>query len=307
MKKINTNNSGFTLVELIIAMVVLAFLMTAVGSLMGSSVLTHKKAKAEIQVHSSAQAAYNQVTDSVMQAKEVVLIGYESSTPIDFNEPGAETSASTNIVVYVKDDDMKNFILADSSVYGTSTTDGVEAGGGNVRLFSQFDKNNYFYVKKLVVLTAAPIDANYAPEIVAGQTTWTVEDKIFKNNVTITEKGTSGNGTVLYDTYDNVVNIYTFEGNCMYYEKKYSFMTDLNDLINPAVAASKESCIYNDGFSYAVTTGTAPASISACTAVVDAKSGSLGIEFQFDDKNMTYTTNGMVSARNSYVFMPKAD
>lgn len=307
MKKINRNNSGFTLIELIIAMAVLAFLMTAVGSLMGSSVLTHKKAKAEIQVHSSAQSAYNQVTDSVMQAKEIVLIGYEAPTEYDFSEPGADVGTTPSIVVYVKDQSMKDFILANPTVYGTSTTDGVAGDGSNVKFFSDFDNTKTFYIKKLVVLTAAPIDAAYAPGMTVGPTQWTISDNIFGGSATIKEAGASAGGAKLYDKYDNMINIYTFEENCMYYEKKYSFMTGLNDMINPAVTGSKEACIYNNGFSYVTTTGTSPVDITACTAVVDAKSGSLGVEFQFDDKNMTYTTNGMVSARNSYVFMPKAD
>ena len=307
MKNIKKNNSGFTLVELIIAMAVLAFLMTAVGSLMGSSVLTHKKAKAEIQVHSSAQTTYNQVTDSVMQAKEVVLIGYESSSEYDFDEPGKDVGTTPNIVVYVKDQKMKDDILAHPTVYGITTTDGVAGDGSNVKFFSKFDGTKTFYIKKLIVLTAAPIDATYAPDITAGPTQWTIADNLFGGSVTIKENGASASGAKLYDKYDNMINIYTFDKNCMYYEKKYSFMTDLNDMINPAVAGSKESCIYNNGFSYVTTSGSSSADIAACTAVVDAPNGSIGIEFQFDDKNMTYTTNGMVSARNSYVFMPKAD
>ena len=54
MKNKLKSNSGFTLIELIIAIAILAFLMTAVGSMMSSSVLTNRKAQADITVQDAA-------------------------------------------------------------------------------------------------------------------------------------------------------------------------------------------------------------------------------------------------------------
>lgn len=302
MKKIRNNNSGFTLIELIIAMAVLAFLMTAVGTLMGSSVLSHRKSKAEINVHTSAQATYNQISDSIMQAKEIVLIGYEVPMAYDFSEPGADAGTKPNLVYYVKNQEMKDYILARPTEYGTTG-----ATDANVKFFKDFGSGT-FYVYKLVVLSAAPIDTAYVTVVNQDTNNITLANGISGSHDTLKKLGTADNGTALFSGYDNVISTYTFEKNCMYFEKKYSYMTALNDVINPAVASSKEAHLYNDGFSYVNTSdGTNSASIAACTAKVDANNGSIGIEFQFDDMNMTYTTNGMVNIRNSYVLKGKDD
>ncbi len=76
MKKKLNSNSGFTLIELIIAIAVLAFLMTAVSSMMGSSVMTNRKAQADLEVQTSAQETYNRITDAIMQAKKIYIFGY---------------------------------------------------------------------------------------------------------------------------------------------------------------------------------------------------------------------------------------
>ena len=60
-------NSGFSLIELIIALAVLAFLMLAVSSFMGSSVMQSKKARADVKMQTQSQEVYNLITDSIMQ------------------------------------------------------------------------------------------------------------------------------------------------------------------------------------------------------------------------------------------------
>lgn len=307
MKKINSNNSGFTLIELIIAIAVLAFLMTAVGTLMGSSVLSHKKSQAEISVHTSAQTAYNQVSDSIMQAKEIVLVGYSVSTPYDFSKPGATQTTVPQLVFYVKNKNMKDYIIANPDMFGTAG-----ATNANVKLFSEFGSDT-FYVQKLVVLSAEPIDKAYATveaentlqiRLVNGFTSsgGSIQTDIIK------KLGTGSDGKQLYEINDTLISTFTFEENNMYYEKKYCYMSLLDDVMNPANADSKKSRLYNDGFSYIVADdGATGIPVTACTATVDAKNGAIGLEFQFNDLNMTYTTNGMVNIRNSYVLKGKDD
>lgn len=312
MKIIKKNNSGFTLIELIIAMAVLAFLMTAVGTLMGSSIASHRKQKAEISVHTSAQETYNQITDSIMQAKEIVIIGYEVGTPYDFAKPGVDVGATPDLVCYVKSEEMKTFIKNNPSVYGTS--EAVSIDPANIRLFTEFDNaanaNKTFYVKKLAIMTSVPIDITCVPSGQIKEDTtayYKLQDKLSNLGVEQVkiEKTTTASGLDALTEYDNLVHIYTFEGNNMYYERQYSFMTTLNDMITPVGTSTKASCLYNEGLSYVSTSGTGAYDISACTAVIDADNGAIGVEIEFNNKNMTYTTQGMINIRNSYVLKGK--
>lgn len=308
MKKIKNNNSGFTLVELIIAMAVLAFLMTAIGSLMGSSIASHKKQKAEIQVHTSAQETYNQITDSIMQANEIVLAGYEVSSPYNFAENAANVGATPDLVYYVKNEEMKDFIKDNPSVFGTDGA--VAVGDSNIKLFTDFDPTHYLYVTKMAIMTSVPIDITAVEPrdvLILGTDRVVLNDNLADGGSGMVEIDikTTPSGIDAYTEYDNLVHIYTFEGSNMYYERQYSFMTTLNDMIDPAVSGSKESCIYNEGLSYVSTSGTGAADISGCAVTIDANNGAIGVDLMFNSKNMTYTTNGMINIRNSYVLKGK--
>ena len=84
-------NSGFSLIELIIALAVLAFLMLAVSSFMGSSVMQSKKARADVKMQTQSQEVYNLLTDSIMQANDILIVGYTASDDddIDFAKPAS--------------------------------------------------------------------------------------------------------------------------------------------------------------------------------------------------------------------------
>ena len=76
MKKRQTNNRGVTLVELVVALAVLAMLMVAVIMLMSNNTVIYRKTKADISVQTSAQETYSALQDSIMQAKYIELTGY---------------------------------------------------------------------------------------------------------------------------------------------------------------------------------------------------------------------------------------
>lgn len=310
MKRIKNSNSGFTLVELIIAMAVLAFLMTAVGSLMGSSVASHRKQKAEIRVHTSAQQTYNQITDSIMQAQEVVIIGYEATTDYNFDEPGKNVGATPELVYYVKDDTMAAFIKDNPKVFATTGAD----SGATIKYFSDVDPAQKIYVKSIAIKTAVPIELSNIPSGKAapyGVNQYKITNTLAAGGAQdeVVDVLTTASGTDVFASNDTLINIYSFDANNMYYERQYGYMTLLNDVSDPAdsgtTAVSKVNCIYNQGLSYVKTSDTTPVNISGCVVTVDAKAGAIGIDLMFNDKNMTYTTNGMINIRNSYVLKGK--
>lgn len=66
MKK--TNNRGFSLVELILAIAILAIIMIAVASFMGTTTRTYTKTKNDIEVQEKGQEIFDSISDKLMQA-----------------------------------------------------------------------------------------------------------------------------------------------------------------------------------------------------------------------------------------------
>ncbi len=331
MKKNIKSNSGFTLIELILAIAVLAFLMTAVGSFMSSGVLSFKKAKADMIVHNSAQDTYNQLMDSIMQANDIVVYAYTvDTTPhadgspvvtdIDFTTSGGDLEAElSGPTYYVRD-------TAQWDIF--KTTSECKDPTAVPKLFSEIPDGTVLYVKEIITDVSVPVDLTYAnPE----------PDGKYKNNITgekvdinvqshkqkkidpdtgevmVDANGnpiyeSSGNvqdvtGKDVYDTYDTQRNIFTFDEECMYYQTRYAYMTGINDVYPASTDDDMYNYVFSESFSYVV--GTGGVNVTGCLMTVDAIDGAVNIELKFDDKNMTYTTQGMVKFRNSYVLRAK--
>ena len=97
--KATYKNRGFTLVELIIAMAIMAMLLTAVVVLMSNNSIIFKKNKSDIRVQTSAEEALNTVSDILMQAK--------------YLEVEASTTSGGTAITYVK----KPYTATDSGKY----------------------------------------------------------------------------------------------------------------------------------------------------------------------------------------------
>jgi prepilin-type N-terminal cleavage/methylation domain-containing protein len=67
------DDSGFTLVELIVALAIMALLMVGVIGLMSMNSASNKRLKADISVQSAAEDLSQSITDSVMQAQVVEI------------------------------------------------------------------------------------------------------------------------------------------------------------------------------------------------------------------------------------------
>lgn len=311
MKRILKSNRGFTLVELIIAMAILAFLMTAISSLMGSSIFSFKKTKSDIKVHSSAQDTYNKISDSIIQANDIVIVGYYiDEGDLNFVDNKASISYNPQLKLFVKNDDMKDYVINNMSLFTDSTL--TEA---NVIKFSDIDADKQICVKDLITYTSTPIDMDQVTGGDSTADTQTLTNRLTGSSKSIERKNTviinDSNGdyldiTNVYDTYDTVFNRYTFIDENIYYVKKYAYMDKLDDYFDPAITdvnKKYESHLYNDALCYQkCDTGI---NLSGCIAQIDPKTGSIGVDLHFNNKNMTYTTNGMLHPRNSYVLIEK--
>lgn len=307
MNKKTKSNSGFTLIELIIAMAMLAFVMTAVSAFMGSGVVGYKKSKADINVHNSAQETYNQLVDTTMQANDIVIYGYTTVNKNDtvYFEEGKDLGVSFNPkpVYYVRDTEQADYVKNKASYYD---------GSSDIKLYSDLAANEKIYVKQIIVDTATPFDSTYATSSGTNQ---------YYNNLTYEydtvepeQRALAGGGTeyvysvtgdMVYTKNDTLRTIYTFEAENLYCETEYAYMTSLNDTI---AGSSKNSCLYSEAFNYGTagdSTGAEIGTISGCVATINVTDGSISYDLDFSDKNMTYQTQGMVKFRNSYVLRAK--
>ncbi len=69
MKK--KHNQGFSLVELVIAVAILAIIMVAIASFMTSTTKSYNRAKNDAQLQQTGQELFDMISDKVMQAKEI--------------------------------------------------------------------------------------------------------------------------------------------------------------------------------------------------------------------------------------------
>lgn len=313
-KKLNSNR-GFTLIELIIAIAVLAFLMTAISSLMTSSLITNRKTQADIEVQTTAQETYNKITDALMQAKSVYILGYTYPGTPNFSKAGESAGGSPSYFVAGVYDE-KKYAVRDvttgelkvddtmdanrSSIANWLSNHVTSASAADVKFFHELAGQD-IYIKKLVVVTSEPLDITQVPS--AMETLPDAEWNCLNHLTAQIEKvkrSPSGNG---FSKNDTVVNIFTFDEGNLYYEKKYAFMYDKDDMVSDWTDSDAvRRNIFSNSMSY-VTTDDEP--LSGCVVNLNPDKGSLAVDLYFSDKNMTYTSLGMVNVRNSYVLKAK--
>lgn len=298
MKK--NNNKGFTLIELIIAMAILAMLMTSVCSLMGIGVFNYKKVKADVSLQSAAQDTYTRLNDSIMQSTDIVIEAWTSTNPLTFSESGASVSDTVTLKYYVLNDDIKTDFVAHPELYGIHPINGT-VSSGDVALFSTLDPTKEIYVTALGVRRAANIDESMVSTI-NGTTVKTAEEQFSGSSQNITLTNSSGE----YIVKDTVVDSFVFRDENMYYGIQHRFMDSADDILDTSSDDSLDKHVYTKALSYVkVTAGSNEISIPGVKFKVDANSNSIEMSMVFNDKKATFTSDGKTSPRNSHVLKNK--
>jgi len=142
VKKLQHNN-GFTLIELMVSIAILALIMVAIAGIMYSNNVIFRKTKSDIVVQDDAQSVYNKINDDLMQAKHVYIEGYtsdvSSATPekVEFvsNKPGKEDSASLVSYKFMLPTD--KYVIKQTQSQGKSSVKEVLSGNFERDLNSQ--------------------------------------------------------------------------------------------------------------------------------------------------------------------------
>lgn len=73
------NNKGFSFVELVIAVAILAVIMVSISTFMGSTTAVYTRTTKDNEVQIEAQNVYNTITNSIMQANKVIIMLYDDA------------------------------------------------------------------------------------------------------------------------------------------------------------------------------------------------------------------------------------
>lgn len=142
MKKLN--NRGFTLIEMLLALAILAIFMVCVTAFVASSSKSTKQTKKQVKVQQDTQEVYDTIFDSVMQATALIINTKELASGDGTASGSAVPAASSDA-------------SADARVRKSEQFDAKLAAGEEVYLFSSAAYDNIEFVKK-----------NYEPDAAGG-------------------------------------------------------------------------------------------------------------------------------------------
>ena len=152
-------NKGFTLVELIVSIAILAFIILAVGGIMYSNNLIYSKEKADITVQGNAQDVYNKINEDLMQAKHIYIEGYVTDTQVNFaSNKIAQVSAGTTFKSYLLPTDQ--YVLDNSTGDVTDVLNGMMERSATSReqLLAGFSATDRAFYEKLLTATESEIE-----------------------------------------------------------------------------------------------------------------------------------------------------
>ena len=107
-------NRGFSLIELLIAITILAIIMVMISGFMTSTVNSHTKNRREMQVQDEAMRIYSQVADMIMQATYVRITSADGEA-YQYNKTSSDQSSEAKwkaIIVRLPDRLLYRIIIA---------------------------------------------------------------------------------------------------------------------------------------------------------------------------------------------------
>lgn len=264
MKK--NNNKGFTFIELVLYMGILAVFMVAVTNLMGSVSASNRKMTTKEKVQTMASETYDSISDMLMSAVDVRVYGtayisvvnsgvqsYKKVTGI-FLIPGEDDTKDEGTGAVTLNNEIKQTIngvtveyydIADIKSFGDVTNPST-----NVETYITADSDSagllYVYI-------------NYA-------------------------SGIDSNGDAIYTC---CTLAYNDDDDKIYLCRKDSTANDYSDYIDKFVVGSDVLCKYVSNFDLQVNP--------------DEDSFAITLDLKDEDTSSSYSVNGVVGLRNSYV------
>lgn len=164
MKK--KHNQGFSLVELVIAVAILAIIMVAIASFMSTTTAAYRRTKNDAQLQQTGQELFDMISDKVMQAEEIrigrggkeyVVLGTNGSSKEDSTgkllkeDGGAAGMSNAGNQLY----SFRTLTSEETSIdyiciyYESMNTDGGTTGYGPVVDVFYFDSGNVYLYREV--------------------------------------------------------------------------------------------------------------------------------------------------------------
>ncbi len=89
------NNSGFSLVELLISIAILSIIMVMISGFVSSTLISQRKAKKNMQMQTEAQRIYSQLSEVIMQATYIRVEADDGTSYVPDNYANYQLSNST--------------------------------------------------------------------------------------------------------------------------------------------------------------------------------------------------------------------
>lgn len=268
--KCKGNNKGLSLIELIISLAILSMITVGIIGTMTSNTNIYRKSKQDIGVQNTAQFTFNKLGDSIEQADYIYAEGYVVKTgntdelPVfSSTKVGADYSVSSSAAPTLMKI-VKN--PAEDDADNVSVLGGKESG---LTAFTDPSVNGkYFYPLKIIIRRK---ETSYDPSnYSAGKLT------------------------------DTVVETYTFDENKIRYKEIYTTNQNMNTKTSTTSDQYAAPDLLAAELNY-VKAGNSIPFIPGCRMKFDAESDSVAMTMYFADRSKSYTSDGMVDIKNSYV------
>ena len=285
------SNKGMSLVELIIAIAMLAMVMTAVVGLMSSNTLTFRKQKADVFIQNTAQETYNRIADAIMQAKVVEMKGYTlSGTPVFSGTAVGEKCGFSATPVTLKKGKYSSKVSGDKKEFYFQAYKKATATDAD-------DMFTEVYLTELKIKYSVPLEVGGVPAAQLGP---------LKSDTSIYDNAT---GKFKPGANDICTATYTFNENVVSIKLEYDIMTKYNtDTSDP------DNLVFTDCLNFTNANGTL---VPGVKARIDAENGAIGLDMFFAQRTsrnqktdesypatgMEYISRGMINIRNSFVLM----
>ena len=295
-------NRGYTFVELLISITILALISTAIIGVMSSNGVIFRKSKADLDVQNVALDTFNQIENDVMQAKYIYIEAdgkkYTNYSDKNLLANGGESIIDT-LIGYTASD-------LDTLYEGFDTSD--PSGDKRKRFDSYYNKVRYMSEQDKVIYYAF-LESDVGDGNNDTFQSLTKSDTL--NNITLlrvvypvtfesidgtsyTYTTTLPDGVTQYDEtikYAACVVDYTFDDTGkMFITTKY-WKNTTDGTYYKAYGARQYTDIMKGGLS----------------AIVDCKNNSIQFKSLFEKNNRKYNADRTITIRNSYVLRDQED
>lgn len=294
----NSNNRGFSLVELLVAIAIMSIILISIASFASTTTSTYVQTKADVELQADGADVLNLISDKLMQAKYVRIGTTKATQKLDFSgnvvlDGSGNPVMETSTIEYCAYGDHQSAYESVDGELGKNATDKVTGSA------------NQAVVKSFRMLQSDTIQSTSGEQLQYIAIGYDTAD------VTSASSGSKEICRFMLDVYyfyENGVYLYRFAG-----EERYS----ANESYTTKDKTVAELDVWMDGninsiFSITNMEGEKQLHLVCDTveyadiyASTDDNSLYINMDFKKKNKRAVNSIQSMVTVRNSYVLQPK--